>query len=52
MAKGVVYIFTSPGLGGRVKIGKTDKDDIQERLTNLNKQTNIPLSFRPYALYY
>jgi hypothetical protein len=52
MAKGIVYILTNPSLDGWVKIGETDKDDIQERLTNLNNQTSIPLSFRPYALYH
>jgi hypothetical protein len=52
MDKGIVYILTNPSLDGWVKIGKTDKDDIQERLTNLSNQTSIPLSFRPYALYH
>jgi ribosomal protein L19 len=52
MAKGIVYILTNPSLDGWVKIGKTDKDDIQERLDNLNNSTSIPLDFRPYALYH
>jgi hypothetical protein len=50
--KGIVYIFTNTCLDGWVKIGKTDKNDIQERLDNLNSQTAIPLSFSPYALYH
>jgi hypothetical protein len=52
MAKGIVYILTNPCLDGWVKIGHTDKNDIQERLDNLNNQPNIPLSFRTYALYH
>jgi ribosomal protein L19 len=52
MAKGIVYILTNPCLDGWVKIGHTDKNDIQERLDTLNNQPNIPLSFRTYALYH
>jgi hypothetical protein len=49
---GIVYILTNPCLDGWVKIGETNKNDIQERLDGLNNQTAIPLSFRPYALYH
>jgi hypothetical protein len=52
MTKGIVYILTNPCLDGWVKIGHTDKNDIQERLDTLNNQPNIPLSFRTYALYH
>jgi hypothetical protein len=51
MSKGIVYILTNPCLDGWVKIGMTDKDDLQERLASLNNPSNIPLSFRSYAIY-
>jgi hypothetical protein len=51
MAKGIVYILTNPCLDGWVKIGHTDKEDIQDRLAELNSPPNIPLSFRVYAIY-
>jgi uncharacterized protein CbrC (UPF0167 family) len=50
--KGIVYILTNPCLDGWVKIGMSDKDDIQDRLDELNNPSNIPLSFRAYALYH
>jgi hypothetical protein len=50
--KGIVYILTNPCLVGWVKIGMSDKDDIQDRLTELNNPSNIPLSFRAYAVYH
>lgn len=49
--KGFVYIFTNPCLEGWVKIGMTEEDDIGKRLEQLNKPTNLPLSFRSYAYY-
>jgi ribosomal protein L19 len=52
MTKGIVYILINPCLEGWVKIGHTDKNDIQERLDTLNNQPNIPLAFRAYALYH
>jgi hypothetical protein len=51
LPKGIVYILTNPCLDGWIKIGKSDKDDIQDRLTELNSPSNIPLSFRAYAIY-
>jgi hypothetical protein len=51
MAKGIVYILTNPCLDGWIKIGMTEKDNIESRLTELNSPTNIPLSYRAYALY-
>jgi len=50
-SKGIVYILTNPCLEGWVKIGMSDKDDIQDRLDELNTPSNIPLSFRAYAIY-
>ena len=50
--KGIVYILTNPCLVGWVKIGMSDKDDIQDRLAELNNPSNIPLSFRAYAIYH
>ncbi|MCL1992270.1 MAG: GIY-YIG nuclease family protein [Spirochaetes bacterium] len=49
--KGIVYILTNPCLDGWVKIGKSDKNDIAERLYDLNRHANLPLSFRAYAVY-
>jgi hypothetical protein len=51
-SKGIVYILTNPCLVGWVKIGMSDKDDIQNRLAELNNPSNIPLSFRAYAVYH
>lgn len=51
MAKGMVYILTNPCLDGWVKIGMTERDDIERRLQELNSPTNIPLSYRCYAVY-
>lgn len=48
----LVYILTNPSLDGWVKIGRTQRDDIQQRLAELNAPTNIPLAFRAYALYH
>lgn len=50
MKKGTVYILTNPCLDGWIKIGCTEKNDIQERLNSLNASTSIPLSFRVYAI--
>jgi len=51
MSKGLVYILTNPCLDGWVKIGMTERDDIERRLQELNSPTNIPLSYRCYAVY-
>ena len=51
MAKGLVYILTNPCLDGWVKIGMTERNDIERRLQELNSPTNIPLSYRCYAVY-
>ena len=51
MTRGLVYILTNPSLDGWVKIGKTDNEDIGERLNSLNRATELPLSFRCYATY-
>lgn len=51
MSKGLVYILTNPCLDGWVKIGMTERNDIERRLQELNTPTNIPLSFRCYAVY-
>jgi len=50
--KGIVYILINPCLIGWVKIGMSEKDDIQDRLDELNTPSNIPLSFRAFAIYY
>ena len=51
MAKGIVYILTNPSLDGWVKIGMSARNNIDERLTELNRPANIPLSYRAYAIY-
>lgn len=51
MSKGLVYILTNPCLDGWVKIGMTERDDIEARLRELNSPPNIPLSYRCYAVY-
>ena len=51
MKKGIVYILTNPCLDGWVKIGMTERNDIEQRLKELNTPTNIPLSYRCYAIY-
>ena len=51
MAKGIVYILTNPSLDGWVKIGMSERNNIDERLAELNRPANIPLSYRAYAVY-
>ena len=51
MSKGLVYILTNPCLDGWVKIGMTERNDIERRLQELNSPPNIPLSYRCYATY-
>lgn len=51
MAVGIVYILTNPCLDGWVKIGMTEKNDVEQRLKELNQPTNLPLSYRCYATY-
>lgn len=51
MPNGIVYILTNPSLDGWIKIGMTDRNDINARLAELNAPPNIPLSYRAYALY-
>lgn len=52
MAKEIVYILTNPSLDGWIKIGMTSKNDIAQRLKQLNYSEAIPLDFRVYALLY
>lgn len=51
MSKGIVYILTNPCLDSWVKIGMTERNDVERRLQELNSPTNIPLSYRCYAVY-
>lgn len=50
--KEIVYILTNRSLDGWIKIGMTTKNDIKQRLDELNRSTAIPLDFRVYALLY
>jgi hypothetical protein len=51
MAGGVVYILTNPCLAGWVKIGMTERDDVNKRIDELNRSSAIPLSFHLFASY-
>ena len=42
---GVVYVLTNPAIPGLVKIGMTQREDINERLAELNKPTGVPVPF-------
>lgn len=46
---GVIYILTNPSFPDYVKIGYAD--DIEKRLTQLNRSECIPFAFRVYATY-
>lgn len=47
--KGVIYILTNPSFPDYVKIGYAN--NIQKRLTELNRSECIPFAFRIYATY-
>jgi len=47
--KGVIYILTNPSFPEYVKIGYAD--DVEKRLTQLNRSECIPFAFRIYAVY-
>lgn len=49
--KELVYILINPCLDGWVKIGMTEREDIDKRLKELNAPANLPLSYRCYAAY-
>ncbi len=40
----IVYVLTNPAMSGLVKIGKTSKDDVQARMSQLHT-TGVPLPF-------
>ena len=46
----IVYIFTNPAMPGYVKIGKTTKGNVAERLKTLSNPSGVPAPFEcPYA---
>lgn len=47
--KGVIYIITNPSFDNYVKIGYAD--DLEKRLSQLNRSECVPLAFRAYATY-
>jgi len=47
--KGVIYILTNPSFPEYVKIGYAD--DVEKRLTQLNRSECIPFAFKLYAFY-
>ena len=40
----IVYVLTNPAMPGLVKIGMTDKDDVQQRMNQLFS-TGVPFPF-------
>ena len=40
----IVYVLTNPAMPGIVKIGMTDRDDVQDRMNQLYS-TGVPLPF-------
>ena len=40
----IVYVLTNPAMPGLVKIGMTDRDDVQRRMRDLYS-TGVPLPF-------
>lgn len=49
MAKGVIYVLKNPSFPEYVKIGYAD--DLEKRLSQLNKSECIPFAFRVYCVY-
>ena len=49
MSKGFIYILTNPSFPTYVKIGYAD--DVEERVTQLNRTECTPYAFRVYATY-
>lgn len=47
--KGVIYILTNPSFPEYVKIGYAD--DVEKRLSQLNRSECIPFAFRIYGVY-
>jgi len=46
---GFVYILTNPSFEEWVKIGMTEKNDVSERVQELNNSSAVPFSFHIYA---
>lgn len=46
---GVIYILTSPAFPDYIKLGYAD--DLEKRLTQLNRSECLPYAFRAYAVY-
>lgn len=42
---GIVYVLTNPAMPGLVKIGKTNRDEVTERISEFNRQTCVPVPF-------
>lgn len=49
MAKGVIYVLTNPSFPEYVKIGYAD--NLETRLSQLNKSECMPFAFRVYCIY-
>ena len=46
---GVIYILTNPSFPNFVKIGYAD--DLDKRVSELNRSASVPFAFRVYATY-
>ena len=47
---GIVYVFTNPAMPGYVKIGKTSRNNVEQRLKELSNPAGVPVAFQcPYA---
>lgn len=42
----IVYVFTNPAMPDCVKIGKTSRDKVEQRLKELSRPTGVPVAFK------
>ena len=52
MSKGLVYILTNPSLDGWVKIGMTERNDIERRLAELNAYKSLDREVIRFSAHY
>lgn len=46
---GIVYVLTNDAMPGIIKIGRTDRNDVQDRVAELNRSSAAPL---PFVVHY
>lgn len=49
---GWVYVLTNPSMPGLVKIGMTQAENPEQRVTSLASATGVPTQFEPYGFVY